>query len=123
MSEPVTALIDERTLRIAELNDRCRLGLDPTGKIIVTSTCLATIAPSLDPASKLLAQGRILSAVRAVEFSADSPERDLAWFAIVEHKLMLKIDYYDLDLTFHSDDAADPAKTRRVMTVMLTSDY
>lgn len=32
--------------RIAQLNDRCRQGLDRTARIVVTSTCLATIAAS-----------------------------------------------------------------------------
>jgi hypothetical protein len=32
-------------------------------------------------------------------------------------------DYYDLDLTMHSPDAADPEVTARVLTVLLGSEY
>lgn len=38
-------------------------------------------------------------------------------------KIFWKIDYYDEALTFGSDDPADPAKTRRVLTIMLGSEY
>ena len=34
-----------------------------------------------------------------------------------------KIDYYDLDLEYGSEDPADASITRRVITIMLPSDY
>jgi len=34
-----------------------------------------------------------------------------------------KIDAYDRDLRFGSDDPANPAVTRRVLTIMLASEY
>ena len=34
-----------------------------------------------------------------------------------------KIDAYDRDLQFGSDDPANPAVTRRVLTIMLASEY
>lgn len=36
---------------------------------------------------------------------------------------MFKIDYYDLELEYGSEDPADPEQTVRVLTVMLPSDY
>ena len=39
------------------------------------------------------------------------------------HKLFWKIDYFDPSLTFHSEDAADLAKTVRVLTIMLADEY
>lgn len=38
-------------------------------------------------------------------------------------RIFWKIDYYDPSLTFGSDDPADPTKTRRVLTIMLASEY
>jgi hypothetical protein len=37
--------------------------------------------------------------------------------------LLFKIDYYDLDLTFHSPDVADASVTARELTVMLADEY
>jgi hypothetical protein len=38
-------------------------------------------------------------------------------------RVMFKIDYYDLDLKYRSENPADPTVTSRVMTIMLVSDY
>jgi hypothetical protein len=63
------------------------------------------------------------------EFEAFDHEND-PWnehdFVSVEHEghtFFAKIDYYDLDLSGHSEDATDPTKTRRVMTIMLAEEY
>jgi Protein of unknown function (DUF3768) len=34
-----------------------------------------------------------------------------------------KLDYYDRQMEFASDDAANPAITRRVLTIMLSDEY
>jgi hypothetical protein len=38
-------------------------------------------------------------------------------------RVFWKIDCYDTSLTYASEDAADPAITRRVLTVMLSDEY
>ena len=47
-------------------------------------------------------------------------------FVSVEHDgqtYFAKIDYYDRKLEAHSEDAADPEKTCRVMTIMLAEEH
>jgi len=34
-----------------------------------------------------------------------------------------KLDYYDRDLRFGSEDAANPTITRRVLTIMVSDEY
>ena len=38
-------------------------------------------------------------------------------------RVFWKLDYYDRDLRFASEDAADPGQTRRVLTIMLSDEY
>jgi hypothetical protein len=60
------------------------------------------------------------------DFSEDNDpygERDFGAFEVGGVKLLWKIDYYDLDLCMASPDPADPAITRRVLTLLLAQDY
>ena len=41
----------------------------------------------------------------------------------MRERVLWKIDYYDRDLRFGSEDAADPVRTRRVLTIMLSDEY
>lgn len=50
-------------------------------------------------------------------------EHDFGAFTLEGKRLFFKIDYYNLTLDGHSPDAADPAVTHRVLTVMLASEY
>ena len=50
-------------------------------------------------------------------------ERDLGSFDYLGRELLWKIDYYDSELRFGSDDAADPKVTQRVLTVLLAEEY
>src|SRR3546814_20115100 len=38
-------------------------------------------------------------------------------------RVFWKLDYYDRQMEFASDDAANPAITRRVLTIMLSDEY
>ena len=50
-------------------------------------------------------------------------EHDFGEINFRKVKYFWKIDYYDLALKFHSQDKANPQKTRRVLTIMLAEEY
>lgn len=59
-------------------------------------------------------------------FDADNDphgERDFGDITLWGYDIIFKIDYYDSDLKFGSDDPANSGITRRVLTVMLASDW
>ncbi len=50
-------------------------------------------------------------------------ERDFGSFEYEGQTVYWKVDYYDLSLTGGSPDAADPDVTKRVLTILLASEY
>lgn len=50
-------------------------------------------------------------------------EHDFGSFNLAGDTFYWKIDYYDLDCRYGSEDPADPAKTTRVLTIMLAMEY
>lgn len=118
------------TSKIAELNDRFRkstLTLDPVaislGKKVMTSGIRGLgMAATLEIAEHVAAFDT---------FTADNDphgEHDFGSFEHDGHKIFWKIDYYDrasfgTGADMGSDDPADPAKTLRVLTIMLASEY
>ena len=50
-------------------------------------------------------------------------EHDFGSINIAGETVFWKIDYYDLNLEYGADDPANPAKCRRILTVMLASEY
>ena len=50
-------------------------------------------------------------------------EHDYGSFEYNGQKIMWKIDYYDRNLQYYSENPADITKTIRVMTVMLAEEY
>jgi hypothetical protein len=103
------------TQRIRELNDQARQTL--TGcRVLVTPGVLA-----LNETDMILAMVRRYSA-----FTPDNDpydEHDFGSFRFQDETIFWKFDYYDLDFTMHSPDAADPNVTARVLTVLLGSEY
>jgi len=72
----------------------------------------------------------VLEAMRQVQafdrFTADNDphrEHDFGSFELSGERLFWKIDYYGPDLASGSNDPGDPAVTRRVLTLMLASEY
>lgn len=110
--------------QIARLNDRCRQGLDPNARIVVTRTCLARLAGDGAAIREVVAQAELLAAVRRYSFKpGDGPERDFGAFDLQGQRILFKIDYFDIDLEFGSEDPADASITQRVLTIMLAEDY
>jgi hypothetical protein len=106
-----------RAARIAALNDAFRQSFQG-GKVMMTASVAAL---PLDIRVMALRAVRTFSA-----FNADNDphaEHDFGSFKIAGESFFWKIDYYDPSLTFGSDDPADAAKTRRVLTLMLAEDY
>jgi len=103
------------TQRIRELNDHARQTL--TGcRVLITPGVMA-----LNATANILARVRQYSA-----FTADNDpygEHDFGSLQLAGETIFWKFDYYDLDLTMHSPDAADPEVTARVLTVLLGSEY
>ena len=50
-------------------------------------------------------------------------EHDFGAFELCGERLFWKIDYYDEELRNGSPDPADPLVTRRIITIMLASEY
>lgn len=106
-----------QTTRIRELNDVFRTTW-LTGTVYLTSGI-----QSLEDAT----QSRIVEAVQGFDaFTPDNDphgEHDFGAVTVNGYKVFWKIDYYDLTMQYGSDDPANPAITKRVLTVMLASEY
>ena len=50
-------------------------------------------------------------------------ERDFGAFTFRGERVFFKIDYYDLNLEYGSEDPADASITARVVTIMLATEY
>jgi hypothetical protein len=50
-------------------------------------------------------------------------EHDFGSFTLVGRKFFWKIDYFDKDMRYGSEDPSDPEKTTRVLTIMLADEY
>src|ERR1700693_3274984 len=50
-------------------------------------------------------------------------EHDFGNFTLAGRKFFFKLDAYDAEMQFGSEDPADPSKTTRVLTIMLASEY
>jgi len=60
------------------------------------------------------------------EFTADNDpheEHDFGNFELAGRKFFFRLDYFDANMEFGSEDPADPAKTTRALTIMLAEEY
>ena len=124
----------EQTARIARLNDVARRALG------VACTAVATVGFRSLSASD---QSRVRELIETFDaFDEDNDPHGERDFGCVyqlgdgrwtterprsrddeRERVFWKFDYYDRDLRFGSEDAANPAITRRVLTIMLSDEY
>lgn len=111
------AVVPSNTDRIRLLNDNFRTSF--VGGRVVTTAGVA----GLPVDTKAL----VLLAVKSFSnFSRDNDphhEHDFGNFEIEGQEYFWKIDYYDLDCRFGSQDPANPAQTTRVLTIMRADEY
>ena len=120
--------------RIARLNDMARKAMG------IACTAVATVGFRSLPASD---QSRVRELIETFDaFDEDNDphgERDFGTIYQLgdgrwtterprvrddeRERVFWKLDYYDRDIRFGSEDAANPAISRRVLTIMLSDEY
>jgi hypothetical protein len=109
--------MDTKSARIRALNDELRQNF---------AEGLAVMTPGI-AALGGEAVARIVKTIAVFDdfCHANDPheEHDFGAFDADGHRVLFKIDYYDESLTYHSPDPADPAVTKRVITIMLAEEY
>jgi hypothetical protein len=120
---------DDRRQKIAEQNDRFRRDfyvpsfgpLPVSGHVAFTSGISA-----LPPETQISIWAEVAKFNSFSEDNNPHGERDFGAFTMQEvpEKIFWKIDYYaDKSCTTGSEDPADPERTFRVLTIMLSSEY
>ncbi len=127
----------EQTARIARLNDLARSAMG------VACTAVATVGFRSLPTSDKSRMRELIETFDAFDaFDEDNDphgERDFGTIYQLadgrwtterprlredeSERVFWVLDYYDRAMRFASDDAADPAITRRVLTIMLADEY
>jgi len=103
--------------RIAELNDEFR-HRGTGGSRYITAGIHAK-----GPAFLI----RAIAEVAAFDsFNADCDpygHHDFGCVTVEGQKVFWKVDYYDRDMEYGSEDPSDPSKTHRVLTIMFSHEY
>ena len=124
----------EQTTRIARLNDLARSAMG------VACTAVATVGFRSLPEADQSSVRELIETYDAFDEDNDPHgERDFGCVYQLgdgrwtterprvsddeRERVFWKLDYYDCDLQFGSEDAANPAVTRRVLTIMLSDEY
>lgn len=103
--------------RIKVLNDSFRKNWS-TGRVMFTANVAA-----LPEEVRLTAVKLVMEFDEFTENNDPYGEHDFGSFDLVEAKCFWKIDYYDLNYQYGSNDPTDPSVTRRVLTIGFMSDY
>lgn len=84
------------------------------------------ITPSVDEMPDSVKAEALVQVANFRHFTKDNDphgEHDFGAFELVGRKFFWKIDYYDKQCEFGSENPADPDNTMRVLTLMLAADY
>lgn len=106
-----------RSAKVRALNDAFRKSL--TGGTVLMTAGLVALGTE--------AQAKVLAAVQQFDaFDGDNDpwaEHDFGALDVDGHRVFFKLDYFDLTRAMLSEDPSDPAKTERVLTIMLAEEY
>jgi hypothetical protein len=105
------------TEKIRELNDRFRTTMQ--GGMVLVTTGIDMLPSDV----KAMVIRRVATFSDFNEDNDPHGEHDFGSFELAGRKFFWKIDAYDADMQFGSEDPADPAKTTRVLTIMLADEY
>lgn len=103
--------------RIRELNDAFRRTFQG-GRVMMTPGVV-----ELPDCVKAEVLSKVASFDSFTEDNDPHGEHDFGSFELVGRKFFWKIDYYDRELEYGSENPADPEQTARVLTIMLASEY
>lgn len=105
------------TVRIRELNDMFRKSFIG-GRVFITEGVRA-LGPDFE--SSCVEQVQTHSTFA----EGDDPynEHDFGTFRVSDRKCFWKIDYYDAEMEWGSENPTDPTQTTRVLTIMLAEEY
>jgi hypothetical protein len=114
---------DATNRKIAKLNDQLRTTF--TGGIVVMTTGIQALADG----DRALVLAEVM---RFTAFNQDNDPWSLHDMGILtvpglngvgEHRVMFKIDTYDVEMRFLSPAPEDVSQTKRVLTILLASEY
>ena len=103
--------------KIALLNDAFRKS-SSGGKVMMTAG-----VDALPDTVKCAALHEVATFKAFTEDNDPYGEHDFGSFELCSRKFFWKIDYYDRELKYGSEDPANPDETTRVLTIMLASEY
>jgi hypothetical protein len=105
------------TEKIRALNDAFRTTMTG-GKVLLTAGVNA-----LPSDVKAMVIRRVATFSDFNEEKDPHGEHDFGNFMLAGRKFFWKVDYFDPNMEFGSEDPADPTKTTRVLTIMLADEY
>ena len=116
-------ITETETDRTRRLNDEMRQTIlppatDAYGSVVITH--------GVNERGRDFVKRALLTVAGFDAFDTDNDphhEHDFGMFMIEDERLFFKIDYYDLTMQGHSPDKSDVGVTRRVLTIMLASEY